>query len=451
MRCSRTAALLVFVSMLAHESGAQKLSVIYNFGIGGPMTPRGSLAQGTDGNLYGTTDSGGLGVGTIFRLTPSGVLTTVHSFGISDGQKPSGGLTLGTDGNLYGATSAGGKYGFGNVYRITPGGRFSVIHDFSNGTDGAWPQAPPILGSDGNFYGITTSGGVQGYGTVYRISRSGSLKTIYAFSFSDGFGSYSALTQGMDGNFYGVTPQGGSQNFGTVFKVTAAGSFNVLHNFDDFNGGWPYSSLVQGSDGNLYGSTSQGGTDLLAGLLFKITPSGTFAVIHDFTGSDGSAPVGGMIQATDRKLYGVTGLGGNMNYGTVFAATNKQFSVLYYFDSLTGSSPYVTPLQHTNGLLYGSAEGGGTGGAGTVYSIDVGALPFVSLVLNAGKVGSQIGVLGQGFATATGVSFNGVPATFAVVSDAYLTAIVPAGASSGTVTVTTSTGTLKSNTNFRVH
>jgi uncharacterized repeat protein (TIGR03803 family) len=158
------------------------------------------------------------------------------------------------------------------------------------------------------------------------------------------------------------------------------------------------------------------------------------------------------MQATDGNLYGTTALGGSSGFGTIFKiSTRGSYQQLYSFTGTTGESPGPPPLQHTNGLLYGGTEFGGTYGYGVIYSLDMGLGPFITFVRANGKVGQKAQILGQGLTGTTSVTFNGLPASsFTVVSDTYMTAVVPSGATSGTVTVKTPSGTLISNKTFRV-
>jgi uncharacterized repeat protein (TIGR03803 family) len=364
-------------------------------------------------------------------------LTVLHNFDGTDGQQPHGGLTLGPDGNLYGAT------GSGTVFKITPNADLTILYTFS--TDPGGLEASPILGGDGNFYGTT----VNGVGNAYKITPAGAmtlLATLFEFP-------YAPLFYASDGNFYGTTFAGGSgggcfNGCGTVFRMTPNGTITTLYNFDGIHGQNPYASVFEGSDNNLYGTASAGGSDN-EGTIFRLSPRG-IAVLKTLDGRDGGAPFVGVIQATDGNLYGVTATGGRLKHGVIFQITSAGYSVLYDFDGTNGSSPQSQLIQHTNGKIYGMTEGGGTSGKGVVYSFDMGLSPFVRLVQAAGKVGQTGGILGQGFTGTTSVSLNGTPANFAVVSDTFLKATVPPGATTGYVTVTTPSGTLTSNVPFHV-
>jgi uncharacterized repeat protein (TIGR03803 family) len=250
---------------------------------------------------------------------------------------------------------------------------------------------------------------------------------------------------------------GSSPTCGTVFKITPAGKVTFLYKFDQTHGAGPLGPLVQGSDGNFYGTTSAGGNASGDGVIFKLTPLGKLLWTFPLNGSvDGKQPSAGLVQVTDGKgstvaFYGATTAGGSKGFGTLYKITPAGvFSPIHDFDNNAGAMPEVTLLQHTSGVLYGDTNVGGSDGAGTFYSLHDALKPFVRLLPASGKVGSSIEILGQGFMGTTGVSFNGIAASFKVLSGTYLTATVPSGASRGSVTVVTPTGTLTSNQIFVV-
>jgi uncharacterized repeat protein (TIGR03803 family) len=448
---------LVLVTSTAH---AQSFSVLYNFGSksGDPSGPSfsGTVAQGRDGSLYSTTDAGGInGAGAVFKITPSGTLTLLYSFtGGTDGANPSSGLTLGTDGNFYGTTLGGGVNFDGSIFKITSGGTLTVLHSF-NCTDGCEPVAGLVQGIDGVFYGTTFAAD----GTIFKITAAGTLTTLHTFNYVDGSGPNAVLVQGTNGIFYGTTDSGGMFGYGTVFRISPGGAFKQLHSFTcGVDGCVPVSGLVQGTDGAFYGTTREGGANG-DGTVFKITAAGTLTTLHNFTGTDGAAPFAGLVQATDGNFYGTASTGGTLNDGTIFRISPKgSFSVFYNFDGTSGSTPYVTPLQNTNGIIYGDTDLGGTGNVspctagncGVFYRLNAGLKAFVNLLPYSGKVGNIIEVLGQGFTSTSTVSFNGTVAIPTVASSTYLTAAVPNGATTGFLKVTTSGGTLTSNKKFRV-
>ena len=469
--------LLVLAVVVANATAhAQGFSVLYNFGSssGDPYSPSysGIVAQGRDGNLYSTAPKGGTCCGALFQITPAGKLKVIHNFTGSsdDGAFPQGGVTLGTDGNFYGTTYEGGSATAGAVFKVTPGGTATTLHSFTRGSDGAYPYAPPVEGNDGNFYGTTTAGGIagcgSGCGTIYKITPAGVLTILYQFDITHGYFPYGPLVLGTDGNFYGTAPNGTIANSGVVFKITPAGKFTLLYGFDGTHGENPFAGLVQGADGNFYGTTINGGSTG-SGVVFKITPGGKPTVLHNMNGTtDGARPFGGLVLASDGNFYGANAYGGTVNSncadgcGTFFKITPKgAYSVLGKFDYTNGATPEIAPFQHTGGVIYGDSQIGGTGNVspcatgncGVFYSWKSATLPaFVSLLPYSGKVGKTVEFLGQGFKGTSAVSFGGTAAKFQIVTDAYLTATVPAGALTGSATVKTSSGTFASNRVFRV-
>jgi uncharacterized repeat protein (TIGR03803 family) len=331
----------------------------------GAIPQGGSLILASDGAYYGTTGLGGTSdQGTIFRVTPGGVETVLYSFTGSAGTFPSpNGLIQASDGNLYGTTLAGGSYGAGSVFRMPLAGVLTVLYSFSGAgavsgsTDGAYPDGALVQGTDGNFYGTTSAGGLYqasplSGGTVYRISAAGVESVLHSFSGDGGMtGStdgaqpwYVSLLQASDGNFYGTTAYGGDFGQGAIFQITPAGVERVIYSFSGVtcapgigggiygnpDGAYPLVGLVQGSDGNLYGTTECGGS-ASAGTAFKVTTSGVETVLHAFSGGgalpgsdDGGYPVSPLIQASDGNYYGMTSAGGILNDGIVYRLTNPQ-------------------------------------------------------------------------------------------------------------------------------
>jgi uncharacterized repeat protein (TIGR03803 family) len=236
--------------------------------------------------LYGTTtDRGTIGSGTVFRVSPAGTLTTIYSFcarpGCSDGSTPATPLVLATDGNFYGTTYYGADAscsgGCGTVFKITPSGALTTLHRF-NLSEGTHPDGALIQATDGNFYGTTNGGDSNPWGTVFKISSDGTLATLHTFDQSDGAYPDAALVQGADGNFYGTTYGGGASNSclyecGTIFEMTPEGALTTLYNFDGINGANPEAALIQAADGNFYGTTNGGGGSGGYGTVFRSDPT----------------------------------------------------------------------------------------------------------------------------------------------------------------------------------
>jgi uncharacterized repeat protein (TIGR03803 family) len=352
--------------------------------------PHAGLVQGSDGNFYGTTYAGGASdAGTVFKVTPAGVITTLTDFtnattGNARGGNPYASLVQGTDGNFYGTTYAGGASGFGTVFKVTSAGVITTLVDFTNTTTGtargAFPYAGLVQGSDGNFYGTTNSGGASSVGTVFKVTSAGVVTTLADFTTpTTGAGPYAGLVQGGDGNFYGTTAGGGAAPAGTVFKVTPAGVITTLANFTNATtgnarGAIPYAGLVQGSEGNFYGTTSAGGASGF-GTVFKVTSAGVITTLVDFTGADPSAFPNGLAQGSDANFYGTTIYGGTFGFGTVFKVTPT--GILTTLASFTntatgnarGGNPEASLVQGSDGNYYGTTGGGGASGAGTVFKV----------------------------------------------------------------------------------
>jgi uncharacterized repeat protein (TIGR03803 family) len=299
-------------------SGSESLFYSY------AATPYSQIIQGSDGDFYGTSASGGTnGRGTVFEVTSGGAQTVLFSFA-AGGSVPYTGVIQGSDGNLYGTTGANGSSDDGTVFKVTPAGTQTVLHTFAKtGTDGQVPYAGLIQGVDGNFYGTTYGGGTNGFGTVFKVTPSGTETIVYSFAggATDGANPYSGVIQGSDGNFYGTNYQGGAHGFGTVYKVTPGGTETVLYSFagGTADGANPEAGVIQGSDGNFYGSTYAGGPSA-DGTIFELTAGGAETILHSFAGGtgDGVNPGANLIQGSDGSLYGTAYAGGADNHGIFF-------------------------------------------------------------------------------------------------------------------------------------
>lgn len=339
------------------------------------------LVQASDGNFYGTTSEGASqagSYGTVFRLTPQGVLTTLHTFTRDfDGAYPSGftypsgGLVQGPDGNLYGTTSAGGSRdgttpdnAFGTVFRIGLDGTLTTLHTFSGGADDGAPMTRLTVGVDGRLYGTTP-------GTVFAITTAGTLTTLHTFNYNtEGNSPDGALVQGADGTFYGATAAGGASSFGAAFSITPSGAFTLLHPFVAADGGNVVGGLVLGGDGNLYGAAG-GAVSNPWGLIFGMTPAGVVTVLHRFADTDGAYSFG-LTAGADGKLYGGTAAGGANDGGTLFSlAQDGTLTTLYAFDPAQARHPSSQLLLAADGSFYGASGSAGDGLAnpGVVYKL----------------------------------------------------------------------------------
>jgi uncharacterized repeat protein (TIGR03803 family) len=441
-------------------------NTLHSFGYTDGAAPEGGLVQATNGDLYGTTiNGGGPDDGTVFKISPSGTLTLLHTFTDStDGGFPEAGLVQATNGNFYGTTGEGGTNNDGTVFKIGPSGTLTMLHTF-DGTDGFRPRVL-VQATNGNFYGTTYEGGINNLGTIFKITPSGTLTTLLSFDGTNGGYPDAGLVQAPNGDLYGTAAYGGANvYYGTVYKISPSGTLTTIYSFCSqtgcADGTEPEGELVLATDGNFYGTTYAGGAHDL-GTVFKITPSGVLTTLHSFDETDGDQPAdAGLVQATDGNFYGTTAFGGgqgtcfNGGCGTVFKITpSGTLTTLYSFCSQSnctdGEEPYAGLIQDTNGKLYGTTFLGGADDDGTIFSLSVGLGPFVETQPALGTLGSAVKILGSNLTGATSVTFNGTTATFTVKSKSEITTTVPTGATTGIVKVVTPGGTLSSNVPFRV-
>lgn len=379
---------------------------------GDGAVPSGPLVQAADGYLYGSTASGGrFNQGTVFRIGFDGTESVLYSFsgGASDGADPGEGVIVGSDGNLYGTTRSGGVGGCGGqepsgfvvavsacgtVFQLTLSGIEQVLHFFQGGDDGGVPMTHLVQTSSGTLYGTTATGGLYLSGTVFQITSTGDDSVLYNFGSAgptDAVAPAAGLIRATDGALYGTTALGGTSNSGTVFSVTLAGAETVLASFaGGMAGETPTQSLVQASDGNFYGTSSTGGLSddrcpAGCGTVFQITPSGAFTVLYQFdrAAGDGVLPSSALIQASDGNFYGTTRAGGSgscsAGCGTVFKISpGGDETVLYSFGGANdGAAPQATLLQASDGALYGTTSAGGELDQGTVFRITLAGVETV--------------------------------------------------------------------------
>jgi uncharacterized repeat protein (TIGR03803 family) len=355
--------------------GGITLTTLVSFKIAYGSHPQAGLVLGTDGNFYGTTELGGtnsLNFGTVFRMTPAGVLTTLISFNNTNGALPDGELIQAPGGKFYGTTSQGGTNGgFGTVFQITSNGVFTNLFSF-NGTNGGLPEAALVLGTNGNLYGTTSQGGTNGgFGTVFQMTTNGSLTTLFSFNGTNGSTPLSVLLPGTNGTFYGTTSAGGPGGLGTVFQINTNGQLTNWVVFNGTNGANPYDGLMKGTDGNFYGTTYNGGSANL-GTIFRLTSAGVLTTLVSFNNLNGANPFAQLFQATDGNIYGTTELGGATGDGTAFQITPQGvFTKLISFDYFsTGNLPTGSLVQGNDGNLYGTTHNGGSIN-GTVFSFPI--------------------------------------------------------------------------------
>jgi uncharacterized repeat protein (TIGR03803 family) len=449
--CHQLLLAVLTVACLAAAASAQTYTDLHDFDEteGCCALQPSMLTQGQDGNIYGATTSGGSHFyGNVFKMTPSGTLTSIYSFDLTHGGYPQGGISMAADGNFYGTTYQGGTNHFGTIFKVTSSGAFTELYDFNNTNDGAYPHTPPVQAQDGNLYGTTANGTVA---VLYKITTAGVFTVMETLAGQ----SYSPLLLGADGNLYGTTVYGGTYNGGTVFVFSpTAKAIKTIYNFHTE---WsPYGPLIQGADGALYGTTSAGGTGSW-GVIFRVTTAGVYKVLFNFSSSssaNGGTSYSGLVQGSDKFLYGVTSGGGANGQGVLFkiGPTGTGFAALHSFATATGDTPLATPFLHSNGTIYGLTSHGGANSAyGVVYSMNVSLKEFVApVVLHSARSNTSVELLGQGFNTATGVLFGTGAGTLTVSSDTFATAKITTGATTGAITVKEPGGNLSTLQAFKI-
>jgi uncharacterized repeat protein (TIGR03803 family) len=380
-------AVLGLSSFVGLQVSYAQLTILHSFGDGtvsnDGANPTTGLIQAPDGNFYGgtteqVTPTGLAKTGTIYRMTPAGVVTILNAFGskshksasanflfykgklvepvvvqqrktppaewpgsvvatkltgkmttwhtlaVSDGTSPDGSLILGSDGYLYGTSFGGGTSSDGTIYKINPTSpfAFTVVYNFSSSSAGIHPEAGLLLAQDGNYYG-TTATGPNGGGAIFQMTPAGQVTFVYQFPGTTDFCN-SPLIQDKSGNFYGSTFDGGAHGAGYAFKMSSTLQVTVLHQFDANDGGDP-NTLVLGPNGNLYGTTYAGGSAARGNIFELSTDGASYTVLHTFDDgsvpNDGYYPRAGLTLGSDNNLYGTTSSGGSAGYGTIFRIT----------------------------------------------------------------------------------------------------------------------------------
>jgi len=387
----------------AFEAGAGVVFTnLHSFtGTNDGANPYAGLAQGSDGNLYGTASSGGSNnLGTLFKISANGELSLLYSFNGTNGAAPHAALVKGTNGSFYGTTYGGGASNLGTIFQFTIDGTLTTLYSFigtNNPYQGANPGAALVQASDGSFYGTAGYGGWtnasyygpgvngQGYGSVFQLISNGTVAFPAVFGNTNGAYPAGGLLLGRDGSFYGTTTWGGKgitrvfPGYGTVFKMTPDGTLTNIYLFTGAgDGGFIYAGLAQGRDGYLYGAAFSGGSAY--GTLFKVSTNGSYISLHTFSYSDSGSPYGGLTEGSDGNFYGTT-YGAYAGYGSVFSVTpSGAFTNLFFFNSTNGANPVGVLVQSADGNFYGTTSAGGANGLGTVFRLSVPLPPVITTV-----------------------------------------------------------------------
>jgi len=375
-------ALIVIGTRPAH---AQTLTTLYSFS-GAPDggIPYSGLIRDGAGNLYGTTEIGGLSdVGTVFKIDSYGKETILYSFAgyPDDGVNPFGTLVRDRLGNLYGTTWLGGSSNAGTVFKLEANGSETVLHTFPPFTgDGANPLAGLSRDRYGNLYGTTFWGGQYGYGSVFTLDPSGVETLLHSFGAipTHGANPYSDLIRDDAGNLYGTTQNSVSSGAGTIFELDTSGQEKLLYSFNGgADGADPIAGLVRDAAGNSYGTTLSGGdATCFCGTVFKLDRNGKETVLYRFTGgTDGASPQAGLTRDPAGNLYGTTAFGGDSvcGCGTVFKIDRRgKETILHRFTGGDdGGYPRSGILRDPAGNLYGTTSNNGINGFGTVYRLSL--------------------------------------------------------------------------------
>ncbi len=370
------------------EGGANGVGVVFRIDSSGTFEVLHSFDRYVDGAhpvaelveargaFYGTTREGGANnVGTIFRMDLAGSVTNFHAFAGADGLYPVAALISSVSGDLFGTTSYSGAWGPGLVYRIDMADQMTTLHNFNSETEGAIPLAPLAQGSDGNFYGTLSGGGyltpVQ-YGTVFRLTDTGTLTVLHAFDGANGTSPATSLVQTSDGSFYGLTNSAyasylGLHVAGSVFRIDANSGFATLHRFGWRDGSGP-GFLLPASDGFLYGATAEGGA-AGNGMIFRMNLSGDVTTLHDLEAGPGGPEAARLMQAADGAIYGTDNHGANA-FGRIFRLESTgDVTTLHDFTGNDGGGP-TGLTEGSDGKLYGTTKYGGGEGSGAFFRVD---------------------------------------------------------------------------------
>jgi uncharacterized repeat protein (TIGR03803 family) len=341
-------------------------------------------------------------------------LTTVVAFNGTNGSNPDGGLVADANGNLYGTTQTGGTHSMGTVFEINGAtGVLTTLVNF-NGTNGAHPSLTSLtFDSGGNLFGVTQDGGANSLGTIYRIAANTHvLSTLASFNGSSGSNPTGHLVIGAGGLIYGTASGGGANHVGTVFQLNGS-TLSALASFNQSNGSSPYSGVIADASGNLYGATDGGGG---SGTVFEVNPlSHTLTTLATFNGTNGANPDGRLLFDSNGNLFGTTGAGGSDGSGTVFevAAGSHALTTLANFKNVGfGGSPIAGLIADASGNLLGTTYEGGDNGNGSVFEVTAGTRSLITLASLDGINGAtSYGELAAGSGgTLYGTAYFGGPA-----------------------------------------
>lgn len=300
-----------------------------------------------------------------------------HYFSLPTGQNPRSTLIQASNGNFYGLTENGSSNLNGGFYSANTNlGSYGII----NFLNGAYPYGRLFEASNGIFYGTTVNGGINNGGTIFSADTLGNYGFIYSFTSILNGRPYGDLIE-INGILYGMAAGQGSGNInsGFIFSCDTLGNLSRIHSFSGPNaippstdGYTPNGSLIN-VDGSLFGMTLLGG-DFDKGIIFSCDTNGNgYDIIYSFSGTpDGANPEDSLFESSNGYLYGTTRFGGLYDKGTIFKLSKSGvYTKIFDFTGTTGESPFCTLMQSSNGLMYGFTSSGGNFFGGTVFTLDL--------------------------------------------------------------------------------
>jgi uncharacterized repeat protein (TIGR03803 family) len=355
------------------------VTTLHRFNGADGAQPLAALIQASDGALYGTTSAlqdtfsphpTNISWGSVFRITVAGVFTSLHTFTGNDGGNPLGALLQAPDGQLYGTTSFATEWQNpgtpGSVFRISTSGALTTLFTFNSGDAGSAPKVGLVEGDDGNFYGTTSRGGANGAGSLFRITPAGALRVVHAFSVQDDGPGWTPLAAAADGGWLLGTQS-------SLLRISQRGRVRMLARVGYQNGAAPSGGVILATDGNFYGTTQEGG-QFGAGVVYRLAPNGALRVLYSFAPAGApyrSTYPSALIQGSDGAFYGTTSYGGT-GFGTIFRVTTSgRYTELYVFDDSGSFFPQAALTQTNDGRLYGTTLAGGADGAGTAFRFNL--------------------------------------------------------------------------------
>jgi uncharacterized repeat protein (TIGR01451 family) len=409
------------------QAGTAIITTLANFNGANGANPRCTVAVDSSDDVFGTTDDGGASSdGTIFEIK-AGTITNLATFTGTNGSTPEGTLALDSSGDLFGTTEGynSSTYSDGTVFELKAGSTIiSTLASF-NGGNGANPYGGVILDGSGNIFGTTEAGGSSNEGTVFEI-KAGTFTTLASFTGSNGELPYAGVTLDPSGDLFGTAAAGGTSGDGTVFEIgSGTTSITTLASFTGSNGNGPEAAVTLDGAGDIFGTTYSGGTGG-SGAVFEIA-SGTTSItpLASFSsGNVGVGPEGGFAVDASGDVFGTTMSGGASNDGTVFEAASGSTSIttLASFSGTNGQNPEAALTIDAGGNLFGTTEGGGANGDGTVFELQSGSSSVTDVANFNGTNGDSpstpviLDSSGNIFGTATEGGASGIGTVFEIKS-----------------------------------